>query len=92
MNFSCCTSQNLGGVKRTWAWQVFYAACQGLLYVLCYRLDSLMHSLPNCPDTSAADAMRHLFRETIPILLQSRQPPPCLPHLLHAVPHMLPEI
>jgi hypothetical protein len=62
-------------VNEILAWQVFYAACQGLLYVLCYRLDQLMHSLPSCPDSAAADAMRRLFQETIPILLQSRHAP-----------------
>jgi hypothetical protein len=50
-----------------YAVQVFYAACQGLLYVLCYRLDHLMgqlspqqqpapHSSPPGGAESATDA------------------------------------
>lgn len=49
--------------------QVFYAACQGLLYVLCYRLEQLAGSGSN------AEALKLLFKDTMPILLQSRHVP-----------------
>lgn len=61
--------------------QVFYAACQGLLYVLCYRLEQLMDltapalgSSPadsNC-DSSAAPVIKQLFTEVMPKLLHHR--------------------
>ncbi|KAK9901703.1 hypothetical protein WJX75_009400 [Coccomyxa subellipsoidea] len=71
--------------------QVFYAACQGLLYVLCYRLEQLMDltapalgSSPadssNC-DSSAAPVIKQLFTEVMPKLLHHRLAPlaVCLP-------------
>lgn len=51
--------------------QVFYAACQGLLYVLCYRLEQLMAGKPG-QRSSAPDSLRRLFKETVPVLLRSR--------------------
>ena len=47
--------------------QVFYAACQGLLYVLCYRLEQLV-----TPQSSIAAEIQALFKHTIPVLLQSK--------------------
>ena len=49
--------------------QVFYAACQGLLYVLCYRLEQLVTGKAG---DSLADSVRRLFKDAIPVLLQSR--------------------
>lgn len=48
--------------------QVFYAACQGLLYVSCYRLEQLVES----QEVGARDEIRNLFQHSIPLLLQSR--------------------
>ena len=48
--------------------QVFYAAAQSLLYVLCYRLEQLMaHG-----GSEQAQAMRQLFQHMLPPLLGHR--------------------
>ena len=48
--------------------QVFYAACQGLLYVLCYRLEQLMVSKTG----GLSDGVRALFKDVLPALLHHR--------------------
>jgi hypothetical protein len=66
---------------------VFYAACQALLYVLCYRLGQLMTGLPPNEAEAAlkaapneqpvgphADAVQQLFKEAIPTVLHHRCP------------------
>ena len=56
--------------------QVFYAACQGLLYVLCYRLEQLVAGKAGSAGEETlnpmADSVRRLFKDAIPVLLQSR--------------------
>ncbi|CAL8468014.1 g7552 [Coccomyxa elongata] len=69
--------------------QVFYAACQGLLYVLCYRLEQLMEAPAAAAGTSPADTdagagvqvIRQLFTDVMPKLLHHRLAPlaVCLP-------------
>ncbi len=66
--------------------QVFYAACQGLLYVLCYRLEHLMAALhpPHAATVNGGGAataegaahqaavLRQMFAEAMPQLLHHR--------------------
>ena len=64
--------------------QVFYAACQALLYILCYRLDHLMaasqpaHGLESTSPTGVLDGaavhaqLRQLFADTMPQVLNHR--------------------
>lgn len=69
--------------------QVFYAACQGLLYVLCYRLEQLMEApaaaaagtSPTGTDAGAgAQVIRQLFTDVMPKLLHHRYLTlPCYP-------------
>lgn len=51
--------------------KVFYAACQGLLYVLCYRLEQLMARKP-AQRNNSADSLTRLFKDVVPVLLNSR--------------------
>ena len=82
----CCLI-GLGGALRRTAplpLQVFYAACQGLLYVLCYRLEHLMSSLhPQAAGSSGGGAttaaaaqqaavLQQMFSEAMPQLLHHR--------------------
>ena len=67
--------------------QVFYAACQALLYILCYRLDHLMaasqpaHGLESTSPTGVLDGaavhaqLRQLFADTMPQVLNHRWAP-----------------
>ena len=65
--------------------QVFYAACQGLLYVLCYRLEQFMEApVAAAAGTSPADTtdagagahvIRQLFSDVMPKLLHHRSVP-----------------
>ena len=64
-----------------WCAQAFYAACQGLLYILCYRLEGLMlpshgwtpgaRSPPSAADacTPTVQTLKDLFATSIPQLL-----------------------
>ncbi len=61
--------------------QVFYAACQGLLYVLCYRLELLMEapaaaaagtSPANTDAGAGVQVIRQLFTDVMPKLLHHR--------------------
>lgn len=61
--------------------QVFYAACQGLLYVLCYRLEQLMagftaHKVSAGPaeteNGGSARVICQLFADVMPKLLHHR--------------------
>ena len=76
--------------ERLRALQVFYAACQALLYVLCYRLDHLMAfsqpalGLESTSPTGVLDGaavhaqLRQLFADTMPQVLHHRWAA-CLP-------------
>lgn len=40
--------------------QVFYAMCQGLLYALCYHLDTLLHQQPDTDAAFEATQLQHV--------------------------------
>ena len=60
--------------------QVFYAACQGLLYVLCYRLEHLMSALHPLHAATSGDGggaqqaavLQQMFSVAMPQLLHHR--------------------
>jgi hypothetical protein len=58
--------------------QVFYAACQSLLYVLCFRMESLVRESGSASGGTAAAPSRtragvqQLFESAIPTLLNHR--------------------
>ena len=76
---------------EVWLPQVFYAACQALLYILCYRLDHLMEARQpahccasnsptgvldsSLPGTDVHKQLRGLFTDVMPQLLTHRYGP-----------------
>ena len=83
---SCAVDESAEVTLAEWGMQVFYAACQALLYILCYRLEQLWkeaepaRSLESTSptgvlDSGAREQLTRLFSDIMPQLLNHRCAP-----------------